>query len=465
MTRRIPQCLLTIVVVAGASVATFGETPAAHWPQFRGPDAGGQLDGANPPLTWNVETGENIRWKTAIPGLGYSSPVVWGDRIFLTTAVPVGKDDDPQVKVGLYGNIMPVNEDYPQRFQVLCLDRNTGETLWTQTAHEGVPKVKRHPKASHANSTPATDGEHVVACFGSEGLYCYDVEGNLKWKKDLGYIDSTFFMVPAAQWGFAASPIIHDGKVFVQCDGLKKQSDDDNRVDPFVAAFDITDGREIWRTPHDDVPTWSSPALWKHATAGEQIVVNGWKHIGGYDAATGKEIWRMDGGGDIPVPTPVFGDELIYITNAHGRAAPLFAVRATAEGDITLGDDTSTNDYVAWSTMRNGAYMQTPLLVGDLLFSCRDNGGVMCYDAMTGERYFAERLGGGQTGFTASPVAAAGRLYFTAETGDVVVIKADKTFEKLAANAMNDVCMATPALLPDGLLVRTQHNLYSIGGK
>ncbi len=224
---------------------------ASDWPSFRGPQALGIApDTAELPVTFDVAAGDGVAWKTEIPGLGHSSPIVVGDRIFVTTAVR--KDGDQSLKVGLYGNIAPVQDESEYDFRVLALDLTDGKVLWSRTAHTGVPKIKRHTKASHSNSTPASDGQHVIAMFGSEGLYAYSTGGELLWKKDLGVLDSGFFQVPGAQWGFASSPLIHDGMVIIQADVQK---------DSFLAAFEIETGRELWRTPREEVPTWSTPAI------------------------------------------------------------------------------------------------------------------------------------------------------------------------------------------------------------
>ncbi|MCP5112749.1 MAG: PQQ-binding-like beta-propeller repeat protein, partial [bacterium] len=245
---------------------------------------------------------------------------IWGDRIFLTTAVDLSGGKS-RLKVGLYGDVRPVTDDGKQEWRVLCLDKKTGRILWQKTANSGTPIIKRHPKATHANSTAATNGAYVVAFFGSEGLYCYNLEGKLIWKKDLGTLDSGFFIAPDAQWGFASSPVIHEDMVIVQCDVQK---------DSFVAAFSITDGSQLWRTERDEVPGWSTPTV-----HGSQVILNGFRHIGGYDARTGKSIWRFAGGGDIPTPTPVVAHDHVYITNSHGGKSPIYAVRLDASGDLT----------------------------------------------------------------------------------------------------------------------------------
>src|SRR6185503_795303 len=193
------------------------------------------------------------------------------------------------LKIGLYGDVKSVDGTSSHAFQVFCLNKSDGRVLWKQTAHEGVPKIKRHPKSSHANSTPATDGKHVVCFFGAEGLFCYDTEGKLLWRKDFGKLDSGFFAVPDAQWGFASSPIIHENRVIIQCDV---------QTNSFIAALDIKDGREIWRTPRTDVPTWSTPTVDERSERA-QVIANGFRHIGGYDLRTGKELWKLGNAGDI----------------------------------------------------------------------------------------------------------------------------------------------------------------------
>lgn len=448
MTERILRSMLLVLACALPGLAEDG---ARNWPSFRGPHASGIADGPAIPTEWDVGSRANIKWRTEIPGLGYSCPVIWGDKVFLTTAV--GKESEPRVKVGLYGNVRPVEDESEQSWRVLCLDKRTGKILWSKTAHEGVAQVKRHPKSSHANSTPATDGKHLVAFFGSEGLYCYDLDGKLLWKKDLGKLDAAWYVDATAQWGFASSPIIYKDRVIVQCDVLN---------DAFLAAFDIKDGRQIWRKPRDDVPTWSTPTIHESA-ARTQLIVNGYRHIGGYDPQTGKELWRLSGGGDIPVPTPVVANDLIYITSNHRPQQPIFFIKIDATGDISLADGATANDSIVWSRRNRGNYMQTPLVVGDYLYCCADNGVLTCYDAKNGKTIYRKRLGrGGRLGFTASGVAANGKLYFTSEEGEIYVVRAGPEFELLATNSMNAVCMATPAIADGILFVRTQHHLYAI---
>jgi outer membrane protein assembly factor BamB len=426
---------------------------AAEWPQYRGFDARGIDDSKALPTNWNTETGENIRWKTEIPGLAHSSPILWGDRVYVTTAVMEGR---PELKVGLYGDIAPVADRSSQQWRVLALDSRTGKVVWNMPGYEGVPKIKRHPKATHCNSTPATDGKRIVAIFGSEGLFCFDMEGKPLWKKDLGPMDSAFFMSPTAQWGFASSPVIRDGRVIVLCDVL---------TNSFVAAFDIATGDQIWRTERKDVPTWGTPTVVESAGR-KQIVVNGWHFTGGYDFATGLNLWHLDGGGDIPVPTPVFANGLIYLTSGHGNFRPMRAIKPDASGNITPpGDPGTTNASIAWAHARQGNYMQTPIAVGDRLYACYDIGVLTCFDAKTGAIKYGERLSTTAQGYTSSPVSDGRHIYIASEIGQVFVVPVADKFSVAAMNPLHEVCMATPAIGDGAIYYRTENHLIAVGAK
>jgi outer membrane protein assembly factor BamB len=431
---------------------TFTMSPLAvlaDWPQYRGTAAGGVASEAGLPIKWNVESGENVRWHTPIPGLAHSSPVVTGDRIYVATAIA---SKEAELKVGLYGDIGSANDDEAQEWRLLALDKKTGAILWNQLALKAVPKVRRHTKASHCNSTPATDGRHIVAIFGSEGLFCFDTEGKLLWRKDLGPMDSGYFASPSAQWGFGSSPMIHDGKVIVQCD-VQKGS--------FIAAFNIVDGRELWRTSRTDVPTWGTPTL-VQTKERTQVVANGWHETAGYDFATGSKLWTLDGGGDIPVPTPIFAHGLIYLTSAHGSWRPIRAIRPEATGDITPEDPGKTNSHIAWAHGRKGNYMQTPIVVGDLLFACNDLGVLSCFDAKSGTIHFSERLSQRGQGFTASPVSDGRSLYFTSELGNVFVVAVEPKLRLIGIHQLPETCMATPAISDGMLIYRTRHALIAL---
>lgn len=439
-------------VVRPSTVEGAGRSAGAGadaWPSYRGPSASGIAEGYALPTSFDVTTGERVRWRVAVPGLTHSSPVIHGDALFLTTAVRV--DGDQELKVGLYGDIGSVNNEGAFRFGVRCLDKRTGELRWERTAWEGVPAIKRHPKGSHAASTPACDAERVVAFFGSEGLYCFDHSGELLWKRDFGVLDSGFFMVKDAQWGFASSPVLHDGKVIVQCDV---------QDDSFLAVLDAATGEELWRVAREEEPGWSTPTV-HIGPERAQIVCNGWKHIGGYALSDGEELWRAAPGGDIPVPTPIVAHGLIYITNAHGRAAPILAIKEGARGMVSFADE--QKEFLAWGTTSRGNYMQTPLVYGDLAYFCRDNGVVTCFDAVSGEQHYSERLDEGRAGYTSSPVAGDGKLYFTSEEGTVITVKAGKTFEVLARSALGEEHMATPAISEGVVYFRSRDHLTAVG--
>ena len=420
-----------------------------QWPQFRGPYASGIMEDVELPDKWNINTGENILWKTDIPGLGHSCPVVWDNKVFICTAVSGSGSDS--LKVGLYGDIDEVGDRSVHEFWIYCIDKYTGKVLWEQLAHQGIPRTERHTKASHANPTPATNGKYVVAFFGSEGLYCYDFEGKLLWKKDFGRMNAGPYSDPDVEWGFASSPILHENRVILQCDFLGEG---------FIASIDVETGKEIWRTPREEISTWSTPNFYNKGDM-RQIVVNGWNHIGGYDFDTGEQIWNLGGGGDAPTPTPVFAHDLIYIHGSHGRWSPIFAIRPEARGDITLDKESTSSEFIAWSIKRGAAYMPTNLVYGDYLYNLRMNGNLTCFDAKSGAEIYKEYIPDA-LGITASGVASGDKLYYALEQGDVIVVKAGPNFELISRNPMEDLIMATPAISEDMLFFRTQKQLIAV---
>ncbi len=423
-----------------------------NWPSFRGVRASGVTENQNLPLNWDAESGKNIKWVVKTQGLGLSSPVVWGNRVFITTAI--NTKSKASVKVGLYGDGTPVKNDAEHLWEIMCLDRDTGKVLWKQESSRGVPKIKRHVKSSHANCTPATDGENVVAFFGSEGIYCYDIDGKLKWKRNLGTLDAGAFDAPHIQWEFGSSPVIHEGVVIALCD-VQDQS--------FIIAMDINSGKTVWRTNRDENPTWGTPTIYEGKQI-TQIVVNGYKHIGSYDLNTGKPVWWMKGGGDVPVPTPVIAFGHAYITNSHGKVRPIYAVNLQARGNISLKKGETRNQGITWSHLKKGAYMPTPVLYGDYLYVCKDNGILSCYEAKSGKEIYKERVAGKFSAYTASPVAADGKLYFPDEYGTVHVIEAGSVYNHLASNKLGESVLASPAISGGIMFVRTIGYLFAISG-
>lgn len=419
-----------------------------QWPGFRGPDACGYIEGAKTAVTWNVENSKHIKWKTAIPGLGHSSPVIWNDKVFVTTATSEKMEES--LKVGLYGDIDMANDSDIHEYKVYCLEKYSGNILWEKVACRGIPKSKRHTKASQANCTPATNGKYLVVNFGSEGLYCYDLDGNLVWQKDMGLLNPGFYLVPGIEWGYSSSPIIYKNRIILQCDIPKT---------PFITCLDLATGKEKWRTSRgDEVETYGTPAIY----AGEgfpQLIVNGFRHMGGYDLETGKELWKLSNGGDIPIPTPVISGGLIYLNSAHGKFSPIFAVKPNAKGDITLAPDSTKNQFIAWSVKRGGAYMQTPLIYRGYLYNLQVNGQLTCFDALTGEFKYKQSL---NDAFSASGIAANGKIYFSSEAGMIYVINAGPVYELLAKNEMGDVCMATPGISGNTMFFRTRHFVIAV---
>jgi len=433
----------TVTDVGGKVVAP------GNWPQFRGPDATGVADGQHPPVSWDVKAGTNVRWKTPIPGLGHSCPVVWGDKVFVTTAVS-GKPEQ-SLRIGNYGDVASVDDATKHAFHVICLDRDTGKILWDKVPIEAVPKIKRHEKGSQANCTPCTDGKRIVACFGPEGMYCYDYTGNLMWKRDLGTIDSSFALDREYEWGFGSSPIIHDGTVILQADLSH---------DSFVAAYSLEDGSRVWSTPRDEIPSWSSPAIWR--TKGRvELVTNAAQYARGYDPATGKELWRLAKKSEVTIPAPVVSEDKVIMCSGNRPIQPIVAIKAGASGDISLKSDEKSNASVAWGLMRGGPYMATPVLYRGHLYVLSNAGILTCHDADTGAEVYKERAGGNS--YTASPIAADGRIYLTSEQGDVRVVQAGTDFKLLALNKMDDYVLATPAIANGAIFVRTQHFMYALG--
>jgi len=424
--------------------------PKRQWPGYRGYMASGVLDNANLPETFDFQKMVNVRWKIELPGLGLSSPVVWGDRLFITSAV--SKSDNQGIKTGIYGDGMPVPDSSLHDWKVFCIDKYSGKTIWETTAYTGIPKIRRHPKSTHANASVATDGKYAVAFFGSEGLYCYNFEGKLVWKKNFGVLKSVAFDYPAAEWEFASSPIIYKGVLIIQCDVLENS---------FLAAFDLKTGKELWKTKRDEYPGWCTPNIYKDGDK-TRIAVNGYKHRGGYDFETGQEIWRMSGGGDVPIPTPVIGNDLIYFNSAHGRSSPILAIRTDAAGDITLKPGENMNTFVKWSIPRGGSYIHTLIVYRDHLYNVNWNGTIVCYDAVTGTELYNAKLGNTKS-FIASPVASDGKLYIVDEQGTVYIIKDEIPFKKIAEIPLNEICLTAPTITDGIIFFRTQKYLIAVG--
>ena len=426
---------------------------AQNWPSFRGANAAGVADGHPTPVKWNATTGENILWKTPIPGVAVSSPIVWGDRVFVSTAV--SSDPKAGIRTGQYGDVEPVNDSTRHSWKLFALDRRSGKIVWERVAHEGTPKTKRHPKSSQASSTPVTDGQRVIVWFGSEGLYAYDLNGKELWKRDLGVLNAGWFYDPDYEWGIGSSPIIWQNLVIVQCD-IQKNS--------FIAAFDVATGEPVWRTSRDEIPSWSTPTIFDSFGRAE-LVTQATGFTRGYNPASGEELWRLSGNSEITIPTPVVGAGLVIVTNGYRGVQPIYAIRPGSKGDITLKGDETKSDPIAWSTRRGGPYIPTPLIYRDQLYLLQGNGVVSAHDVRTGQRIYQERLVATGGSFSASPVAADGKLYFASEDGDMYVVQAGPKFELLATNPIGEILMASPAISEGVLFVRGLKTVFAIGLK
>ena len=421
------------------------------WPSFRGPGASGVADGQHLPDNWNGTTGNNILWRTPIPGLGHSSPVIWGDRIFVTTAVSsLGKDT---FKPGLYGDGDAAEDRSRHKWLLIAIDKRTGKIEWEHVAHEGEPLDKRHIKSTYASSTPATDGRVVVASFGSHGVYAYDVNGTFLWKVDVGRLDLGAYDIPTFEWGPASSPIIWNGLVLLQYD---------TQADSFLLALDAVTGKTMWKTERDEFPSWGTPTV-ATTGAGPELVTNASKFIRGYDPRSGKELWRLGGSSKITAPTPVFADGLFVIASGRAPERPIFVVRPGARGDLTLKAGSTSSDTIVWSRTGRGSYMPTPLVYRGVLYVLANNGVFDAYDLKTGNELYRQRLPQVGSGFSASPVAADGKIYLSNEDGEMLVVSAGPTFAHLATNTMGELLMATPALSEGVMYVRLADSLTAVG--
>ncbi|MEK6300389.1 MAG: PQQ-binding-like beta-propeller repeat protein [Acidobacteriota bacterium] len=428
-------------------------TPTGSWPSFRGQQASGVAERQNLPDRWDAKTGENILWRTPIPGLAHSSPVVWGNRVFVTSA----SSSDPKAtfRPGLYGDGDASKDRSQHRWMIYALDKRTGKILWERVAHQGVPLEQRHIKSTYANSTPATDGRIVVTWFGSQGVYAYDVSGRFLWKVEMGRLDLGAYDIPTYEWGPASSPIIWNNLVILQCD---------TQNDSFILALDADTGKTVWKTEREEIPSWGTPTV-AMTSAGPVLVANASNFIRGYDPRTGKELWRLGGSSKITAPTPIFSDDMFAVVSGRGPERPIFVVKAGARGELTLPEGKSNSDAIAWSRTGRGSYMPTPLIYDGILYVLANNGLFDAYNLRSGEEVYRQRLPVVGSGFSASPVASDGKLYLSNEDGEMLVIAAGQKFAHIATNSMGEMLMATPALSDGVMYVRSSASLFAIGRK
>jgi len=418
-----------------------------NWPSFRGNQASGIGDGQNAPTIWDAKKGVNLKWSTFIPGLSHACPIVWKDKVFICTAL--SSDTATEYRVGLFGDVEPANDTTSQIWKIYCLDKSGGKILWEKKAYEGIPRVKRHPKATHSNSTPATDGNFVVALFGSEGMVCYDFKGNELWRKDLGILDAGWFFEEETQWGHASSPIIYQNSVIVQCDRSK---------DSYIAAYDLKTGKETWKTNREEISSWGTPTIYFNEKR-DELITNATKFIRGYNPKTGEEYWRLSPNSEVTVATPVIAGNLIFVTNGYPPVTPVYAIKPGGNGNISIADSLKSGDFIQWRVKKGGTYMPTPIAYNGYLYTVSNSGSVTCYEIETGKIIYKNIIQGGGA-FTASPVAADGKIYCTSEGNGVFVIKAGPEYEVIACNPVGEICQATPAISDRAFLVRGQHHVF-----
>jgi outer membrane protein assembly factor BamB len=443
----IKRSVLTLAILASFLFGVFADD---RWPQFRGPQSTGVVEDPQLPDKWSAT--ENVAWKTDIPGLGWSSPIVWGDRIFVTSVISAAEIEPP--KKGLYfgGERYGVPKD-EHRWMVYCVDWKTGKILWQQEAFRGAPKTTRHLKNSYASETPVTDGERVYAYFGNLGLFCYDLNGKLVWKQMIEPARTRF------GWGTAASPVVYKDRIYIINDNDEKS---------FFAAYDKKTGQEVWKVEREIGTNWATPYVWENKQRTE-IIVPATKAVRSYDLS-GKVLWEFRGMSSIAIPTPFSKFDLLYIASGYvgDQHRPVYAIRPGATGDISLKEGETGNQFIAWYLRQGGPYNPSPIVYGDHYYTLYDRGFFTAHDAKTGQEvYGKQRIDPAAGAFTSSPWAYNGKIFCLSEDGDTFVIQAGAEYKLLGKNSLDEMCMATPAIARGSLVLRTASKLYRIskGGK
>ena len=429
-------------------LALTGALGADQWPQFRGPRAGAIADDPSLPDAWNLT--ENVVWKIPLPGLSWSSPIVWDDHVFVTTAISSGEEAPPTK--GLYDP----GEDHgktrssaTQRWMVYDVDFKTGKIRWQTELRNAVAPVARHVKNSFASETPVTDGERVYVYFGSAGVVAaLDMNGKIVWTRDIGAFDGR------SGFGMGASPVLHKDRLYVI---------NDNATKSFLAAFDRKTGNEIWKVNREELEGWSTPFVWENELRTE-IVTAGSSKVRSYDLE-GKLLWELKGMTILPVPSPFAKDGLVYIASGYPGSAPrpVYAIRAGASGDISLHPGETSNPFIVWYQPLLGTYNTSSLVYGDYFYTLLDRGFLLCHDARTGKQiYGRQRISPEASGFTASPWAYNGKIFLLSEDGETFVVQAGPEYKLLGRNSLAEMALATPAVVRGSLIIRTQTKLYRI---
>jgi len=438
--------LVILIAAFHVSTTVHGEE---NWPRFRGVDGTGvAADDPRLPDTWDQE--QNVRWRANVPGRGWGSPIVWGNRVFVSSVHSDDEYESPQA--GLYlGEGRGDPPDTVHHWMVYCLDLHTGQQVWQQESHSGKPRIPRHPKSTYAAETPATDGKRIYVLFGDVGLYSYDLDGNLVWSHAIDPLE-TF-----RGYGAAASPVVQGDQVIMVYD---------NEEAAYIMAFDSASGDVRWKVPRDERSTWATPFVWQHDGTTE-IVTTGKSENRSY-SPDGELLWNFDGRMSVlTIPSPFVVDNLLYITSGYfqDRKRPVFAIRPGATGDITLNDDVTSNDFIQWSLQRMGPYNTSPIVYGGYYYTLLDRGMITCHDAKTGQLvYDRQRFPAGGT-FTASPWAYNGKLFFLDEDGRTSVMPVGTEFRIEQTNSVDELCLATPSISQGNLLIRTASKIYCVSNE
>ncbi len=436
------RCLLIACLVMGGMLSVAADD---RWPQFRGPQSIGVVEDPSLPETWSAT--ENVAWKADIPGVGWSSPIVWDDKIFVTSVITAGQVEAP--KKGLYfgGERYELSKD-EHRWMVYCLDFKTGKILWEREVHRGMVRTSRHLKNSYASETPVTDGINVYAYFGNLGLFCLDKKGNLVWKQDFEPRRTRF------GWGTAASPVLYKDRIYIV---------NDNDDSSFLAAYDKKTGRQIWQVEREKGTNWATPYIWENGQRTE-IIVPATKVVRSYDL-NGKPLWEFKGMSSIAIPTPFSKFGLLYVASGYvgDQHRPVYAIKPGASGDISLKEGERSNQYIAWYHPQASPYNPSPIIYGDYYYTLLDRGFFTCHDARTGtEIYGKQRIDPSTGAFTSSPWAYNGKIFCLSEDGDTYVIQAGTDYKLVGKNSLGEMCMATPAIAHGSLIIRTASKLYRI---
>jgi len=418
-----------------------------RWPQFRGAQSIGVAEDPALPEKWSAT--ENVAWKTDIAGIGWSSPIVWGNQVFLTSVINSGDTEPP--KKGLYFGGERSTPPAEHRWMVYAVNFQTGKVMWEREVYKGIPKSSRHLKNSFASETPVTDGERVYAYFGNVGLFVFDMKGTLLWKQMLEPKKTRF------GWGTAASPVVYKDRIYIV---------NDNDEQSVLLALDKKTGKQIWKVDREVGTNWATPYIWESGQRTE-LIVSGTKVVRSYDL-DGKTLWEFKGMSSIAIPVPFSKHGLLYIASGYvgDQHRPVYAIKPGASGDISLKEGETSNQFIAWYQRQAGPYNPSPIVYGDLYYTLLDRGFFTAHDAKTGkEVYGKQRIDPAAGAFTSSPWAYNGKIFALSEDGDTFVIQAGNEYKLVGKNSLDEMCMATPAIAKGSLIIRTATKLYRISKK